>query len=186
MSAPLSRLEMIADVGFKVFSVVAICFGGIRYFQERAEIAQTDALSRSVSFIEEYGNERYVGARLALHDFWVGHPQLVELLSNGGISERVYRAALSQDVFRPKADREIREALILLDNLYSQVVFCHRTDLCDAKILTEFFCPIAQTEAVAYAPFFERMALETGDRDLGRDLSEFGSNCILTSQSSGG
>ncbi|GAA4226634.1 hypothetical protein GGQ68_004802 [Sagittula marina] len=178
MSALSSRLEMIADVGFKVFSIVAICFGGLRYFQEREEIAQTDALSRSLSYIEEYGSERYVGARLDLHDFWVEHPQLVELLSSGGISERVYRAALSQDVFRSGAHRHIREPLILLDNLYSQVAFCFRSDLCEAKILTEFFCPIARTEAVAYAPFFERMTLETGDRDLGRDLSEFGSNCF--------
>ncbi|WP_170764590.1 hypothetical protein [Ruegeria lacuscaerulensis] len=178
MSLQLSRFDKIADISFKVFSVVAICFGGIRYFQERGEIVEKEAQSRSLSYIEEYGSERYVAARLTLHEFWSERPALVQLLTNGRISERAYRAALSQEVFRHKADHQIREALILLDNFYSQVAFCHRAELCDRTILNEFFCQVAQSEAVAYLPFFDRMAAETGDSDLGDDLSDFGAHCV--------
>lgn len=177
MSTRLSRLDKAADIGFKVFSIVAICFGGLRYFQERDEISQKEALGRSLSYIEEFGSKRYVEARLALHDFWSEHPTLVQMLTNGQISERVYRAALRQEVFRHEADHQIREALLLLDNFYSQVAFCHRTQLCETTILNEFFCQVAKSEAVAYVPFFDRMAAATGDSDLGRDLLDFSANC---------
>ena len=177
MSKKLARVDYVTDIGFKFFSIVAICFGGLRYFQEREEAVQNEALDRSLTYIEEYGGERYLAARLALHDFWSSHPELVQFLTQSGIPERVYRAALSQEVFRFKADSEIHEALLLLDNFYSQIAFCHRSDLCDANVLTEFFCPVARSEAVAYAPFFDRMAAETGDSDLGRDLEVFRQAC---------
>lgn len=179
MSALLVRADKFADIGFKVFSIAALCFGGLRYFQERDEAVHKETLGRSLSYIEEYGSERYLAARLTLHDFWGDHPELVQLLTSGEISERVYRAALSQEVFRNDDDRQIRGALILLDNFYSQIAFCYRTELCDATILSQFFCPVAQSEAVAYLPFFEQMAAKTGDVDLGRDLADFGGQCSL-------
>lgn len=177
MTRKYIHIEKIVDISFKAFSIIAICFGGLRYFQDRERAEQNEALGRSLSYIEEYGSERYVKARLNLHDFWSAHPQLVQLLTSGAISERIYRAALSQEVFRHEADFELREPLVLLDNFYSQVAFCHRTQLCDVKVLNQFFCPIAQSEAVAYAPFFDRMAEATGDRGLGRELEKFGAQC---------
>lgn len=177
MSTALTRLDRIADIGFKLFSIVAICFGGLRYFQEREEAARNDALGRSLSYIEDYGSKRYVDARLTLYDFWTDRPMLVKMLTSGGISDRVYHAALNQDVFRAGEDVRIREALVLLDNLYSQIAFCHSTGLCDAKVLTEFFCPVARSEAIAYGPFFSHMAAGTGDSDLGRELEGFARDC---------
>jgi hypothetical protein len=184
LNKQLDRTDKLADIGFKVFSIAALCFGGLRYFQERDAAVRTEALGRSLSYIEDYGSERYLKTRLTLHDFWSDHPELVQLLTRGGISERVYRAALSQEVFRTEDDRKIREALVLLDNFYSQVAFCHNTGLCDATILNQFFCPTAQSEAIAYMPFFERLAAKSGDTDLGRDLSEFSRHCSLMDSSS--
>jgi len=110
VTTPISRFEKITDIGFKIFSIAAICFGGVRYFQERDQIAQSDAQARSISYIEEYGSERYVAARLALHDFWTERPQLVQMLSNGGISQRVYQTALKQYVFRALGEDQISES----------------------------------------------------------------------------
>ncbi len=186
MNGYLSRLEKSADIGFKIFSIVAICFGGLRYFQERDEIARDEAISRSLSYIEDYGSARYVGARLALYDFWADRQALVRLLTSGGISDRVYQTALEQNVFRPNADDAIREALVLLDNFYSQVTFCNRTGLCNSKILNDFFCQTAQSEAVAYGPFFDHLATQTGDSNLGRDLDAFSESCTKTTTGTDG
>ncbi len=174
--APRPR-RLTLDNMAKVIGLVVAMIGVGKYYTDRTDAQANAARARSLSFIETYASNPLLGAREQLYGFWTEQPELVQIFGNETLNARQYGAMLSATVFRRNGDDAIRQPLILLDNFYSQINFCDKGGLCDPVILRDYFCATSRRNAVAYGPFYARLAERTGDSSLGADLQSFAAGC---------
>jgi hypothetical protein len=167
----------------RVLALVAAVASVGKFFYDRAERNAQLASERSVEYIESYADDPMISAREQLYSFWAGEPRLIAVFQNEALSTRQYSALLSATIFRADLDLGIRQPLLLLDSFYSQITFCLNAELCDKEILQSYFCRNAQQSAKAYAPFYKRLANQTGDPGLGTDLQVFASGCDISTES---
>lgn len=161
----------------KVVGLVVAIFGIGKFFSDRAESAAAATRARSIGYVESYAAPTLLDARQKLYAFWATEPGLVSALGSGALSERQYAAMLQAAVFRPGKDTAVREPLLILDSFYGQLSFCRKSGLCDTAILDSYFCEVSRRNAMAYRPFYDRLAEVTGDSSIGRELQSFAAAC---------
>ncbi|NPD16736.1 hypothetical protein HOY34_16210 [Xinfangfangia sp. D13-10-4-6] len=163
----------------KMVGLLVAVIGIWKYFYDHAAARENAAQARAIGYVESYAKEPLLGARQQLYTFWSTQPDLVNVLAEHSLSERQYAAMLTASVFRSDGDIAIREPLLLLDSFYSQISFCRASGLCDAAITDAYFCRVSKRNAVAYAPFYTRLAAVTGDTSIGAELQSYASLCQL-------
>lgn len=174
-----------ADEGTKKFETLAAAltavlalFGVGQYFYDTAAARVNDKKERSISYIEQYAESDLLSAREKLADFWSEQPELVGIFRIETISRRSYGALLSASVFRTSKDVPIQQALLQLDNFFTQVGFCRSSGLCNPELLDSYFCDTAQKYAFVYEPFFDRISERTGDTSIGKEISNYSVACV--------
>jgi hypothetical protein len=172
-------LKFWLEYALKILAAAVAIFGVWKYFLDRAQEIDRDALLRSLSYVEAYGSGELLGARENLFDFWIAHQEDVAVLLGEGVSRRSYSNFLNSAFEEAEDSVDLYQAVYQVTYLFDQVHFCRSSGLCREEILEAYFCPIATRFISTYSPIIERNRSSSGIETFGAGLEAFATACSV-------
>ncbi|MEM5473856.1 hypothetical protein WNZ14_19165 [Hoeflea sp. AS60] len=143
-----------------VLAAVGFAWGLVQF----ADVLHQRRVTQTLNYVERYGKDGLLGARIDLGKAWLTARAQLEQLRAASVDPARFERRHRQLVFSvlnslPGGNRaDLEQDVSLLISFFDELAICVRSKLCDKKSAQDFFQPEARSFYCLYKPYADFMA----------------------------